>query len=118
MTKRFIFALFAIVLGINMCRIAVMPEYKQIYTRTILIQASYVQNSWIDVVHVLADLRDDLYGTITIDFAISWVRLLFVDAFRILGTVLYNLVQVFVLIFKVLGLHAPFDYRRFPLDFH
>lgn len=101
-----------------MCRIAVMPEYKQIYTRTILIQSSYVQNSWIDVVHVLADLRDDLYGTLTIDFAISWVRLTFVDAFRLLGAVLNNIVQVLILIFNLLGLPTPFDYRRLPIDFN
>ncbi len=92
-----------------MCRIAVMPEYRQIYLKSILVQSSIVQNSWVDVVGVLADLRDDLYGTITIDFAMSWVRLLFVDSTRLLGKVLINIFEVLALIFNVLGIPAPFS---------
>lgn len=110
MTKRFIFALFIVTIGINMCRVAIMPEYRQIYIKDILVQASVVENGWIDVVDALADLRDDLYSLVTFNnFSRSLFNLLFVDGARILFRVLVNIFEVLALIFNVFGIPLPFE---------
>ena len=85
-----------------------MPEYRQLYAKTVLEETSILSNRWIDVVDSIGNIRNDIYTIIQFqdfnDVIKAVFRLLVIDGAHLLGRLFDALLEIVNYCFVLIGL--------------